>query len=387
MPSAPAGFVPPPYPQDRLGTLRRLADALPGGVVDCSVGDPIDPVPQIVVDALREAAPAGSTYPATIGYPYYRDACAGWIRRRFDVAVDPGDVIACIGTKELVASLPHMLHLRVPDRDVVLYPAVSYPTYAMGARLAGLRAVPVPVDADWHLDLSRVDPADAERALLLWINEPANPTGAAVDSATLAAMVEWARTRGIIAVGDECYAEFTYDDDGTPADPVTVLRSDHRGVLAVHSLSKRSNLAGYRAGFVAGDPELVQYLGEVRKHAGLMMPAPIQAAAAVAWSDDAHVEIQRRRYAERRAFTLPVLEKFGLVHDGGPSTFYLWLRDVEGTDDGWELAARLAEAGTLVAPGDLYGPAGADHVRLALTQPDDRLELALQRLRETADRR
>lgn len=387
MPSAPAGFVPPPYPQDRLGALRRLADALPGGVVDCSVGDPIDPVPQLVVDALRAAAPAGSTYPATIGYPYYRDACVGWLDRRFGVTVTPDDVIACIGTKELVASLPHMLHLRVPDRDVVLYPAVSYPTYAMGAQLAGLRAVPVPVDADWHLDLSRVDPADAERALLLWINEPANPTGAAVDARGLAGMVEWARARGIIAVGDECYAEFTYGDDGEPADPVTVLRSDHTGVLAVHSLSKRSNLAGYRAGFVAGDPDLVKYLGEVRKHAGLMMPAPIQAAAAVAWSDDEHVEIQRQRYAERRALTLPTLERFGLVHDGGPSTFYLWLRDVEGTDDGWELAARLAEAGTLVAPGDLYGPAGADHVRLALTQPNDRLELALQRLRETADRR
>jgi succinyldiaminopimelate transaminase len=385
--SSATGFVPPPYPQDRLGTLRRLADALPGGVVDCSVGDPIDPVPQIVVDALRSAAPAGSTYPATIGSPYYRDACAGWLERRFGVEVTPADVIACIGTKELVASLPHVLHLRVPGRDVVLYPAVSYPTYAMGAQLAGLRAVPVPVDADWHLDLSRVDPADAERALLLWINEPANPTGAAVDARGLAAMVEWARARGIIAVGDECYAEFTYGDDGAPADPVTVLRSDHTGVLAVHSLSKRSNLAGYRAGFVAGDPELVKYLGEVRKHAGLMMPAPIQAAAAVAWSDDEHVEIQRQRYAERRALTLPTLERFGLVHDGGPSTFYLWLRDAEGTDDGWELAARLAEAGTRVAPGDLYGPAGADHVRLALTQPNDRLELALQRLRETADRR
>lgn len=378
--AAAAGFVPPPYPHDRLDALHRLADLVPGGVVDCSVGNPVDPVPEAVVRALAAAASGATRYPPAIGTVELRTAAADWIRRRFDADCDADAVLACIGTKELVASLPHLLHLRTPGRDTVLCPAIAYPTYAMGAELAGLRPMPVPVDDEWQLDLGRVAEADVERALLLWTNSPSNPTAAVTSASTVRDQVEWARTRGIVLAADECYVEFS------GGAPVTALAEGPEGVLALHSLSKRSNMAGYRVGFVAGDPELVHYLGEVRRHAGTMVPTPIQVAAVAALADDEHVAAQAERYAARRALLLPGLAEHGLVHDGGPATFYLWLRAEAAADDGWEIAARLAEAGTLVAPGSLYGPAGADHVRLALTQPEDRLELVLARLAESSAR-
>jgi succinyldiaminopimelate transaminase len=376
----PTGFVPPPYPQDRLAQLKATAETLPGGVVDASIGTPVDPMPEVAAQALIGATRAATGYPPSIGSPGYRDAAAAWIDRRFGVAVTPEEVIACIGTKELVASLPHHLALRDPSRDTVLYPAVSYPTYAMGATLAGLRAVPVPVRDDWHLDLDAVEPADAARSLILWLNDPANPTGACATPTEMVANVEWGRSRGTVVASDECYAEFTYDANGAPTAPVTALFAGLDGVLAVHSLSKRSNLAGLRAGFVAGDPALVQYLGEVRKHAGFMVPAPVQAAGAAAFADDAHVEEQRARYAARRARLAPVLADHGYRSDGGPSTFYLWLGSDRG-EDGWQMAARLAgTAGLLAAPGDLYGPAGTMHARIALSLRDADIETVVERL-------
>jgi succinyldiaminopimelate transaminase len=363
-----------------LSALRDVADALPGGAIDASVGTPVDPMPEVAVQAMEDAIRSATGYPPSIGTSAYREAATTWIERRFGVTVSPSAVTACIGTKELVASLPHHLALRDPSRDTVLYPAVAYPTYAMGATLADLRAVPVPVDEHWHLDLARVDPADAARALVLWLNDPANPTGAGATRDEIAGHVEWARERGIVVASDECYAEFTYDDTGAPAAPVTALFAGADGVLAVHSLSKRSNLAGLRAGFVVGDPALVQYLGEVRRHAGFMVPAPVQAAATAALGDDAHVEEQRARYAARRARLTPVLAAHGLRSVGGPSTFYLWLASDRG-EDGWQIAARLAEtAGLLVAPGDLYGPAGAAHARVALSLTDADVETVVARL-------
>ena len=377
---AETGFVPPPYPHDRLRELRVVADAVPGGIVDCSVGTPVDPMPEVARRALSDAAAAATGYPAAIGAPAYREAAAAWISRRFGVAVSPDAVLACIGTKELVASLPRVLSLRDPSRDTVLYPGVAYPTYEMGARLAGLRGVPVPLDERWHLDLSRISDADAARALVIWVNEPGNPTGASAGTQHLRAVVDWARECGAIVSSDECYAEFTYDEAGSPAAPATVLSAGHDRVLAVHSLSKRSNMAGLRAGFLAGDAALVSYLGEVRKHAGLMTPAPVQAAATAALADDVHVDEQRARYARRRKQAEEAVREWGLVHDGGPSTFYLWLRPAEGGEDGWSITRRLAEQGLLVAPGVLYGPDGSAHVRLSLTQTDERLALAFERL-------
>ncbi|MDQ1510421.1 MAG: hypothetical protein QOG50_2265 [Actinomycetota bacterium] len=372
------GFVPPPYPYDRLRALERLADSLPGGVVDCSIGTPCDPVPEVAERAAAAALAGSMGYPASAGSAALREAAAAWIGRRFGVAVESSHVGACVGTKELVASLPHLLRLRNPQRDTVLYPAVAYPTYEMGAILAGCRAVPVALDSQWQLDLASVSPEDADRALVLWVNQPGNPTSSVATTDRLVDTAAWARARGIVVASDECYAEFA-------PEPATILAGGLEGVLAIHSLSKRSNLAGMRVGFYAGDVELVSYLVETRKHAGLMVPVPMQAAAVAALGDDDHVEVQRARYAERRAFVLDALAPLGLVHDGGPCSFYLWLRHDEGADDGWEIAARLAQtAGLLVAPGDLYGNVGADHVRVALVQPRERFELAFDRLAHAA---
>ena len=374
------GFTPPVYPYARLDALKRRAKAAPGGIVDLSVGTPMDPVPDIVTAALAAAGPSSAGYPRAVGGPALREAAAGWLERTFGVAIDPVQIVNCIGTKELVASLPHLLRLRDPSRDTVLYPAVSYPTYAMGAQLGGCRAVPVPLGDGWHLDLSAVSDGDAARALLLWVNEPGNPTGSQSAGGPLGDAVAWARARGILVASDECYVEFNWDDAGDPAPGATALSAGVDGVLAVHSLSKRSNMAGYRCGFVAGDGDLVAYIGSVRTHAGMMVPGPIQAAATAAWADDAHVEGQRARYAERRRYARSRLAEARLVDAGGPSSFYLWARSADPAEGGWAVTARLAETGTLVAAGDLYGDGGADHVRIALVEPLDRLELAFDRM-------
>jgi succinyldiaminopimelate transaminase len=374
------GFVPPIYPYFRLDALKQKAAEAPGGIVDLSVGTPNDPVPEIVVEALARAAAGGAGYPRAIGAPALREAAAGWMERSFDVVLDPAQVVSVIGTKELVASLPHVLRLRDPSRDTVLYPAVSYPTYAMGAQLGGCRAVPVPLTDDWHLDLSAVSEEDASRALLLWLNEPGNPTGSQSGAGPMTEAVTWAQHHGVIVASDECYVEFNWDDDGLFVPGATALSAGFDGVLAVHSLSKRSNMAGYRCGFLAGDGDLVAYIASVRTHAGMMVPGPVQVAATAAWNDDDHVEIQRARYAERRKYARCRLADAGLVDAGGPSSFYLWVRSADPSEDGWAVTARLAGTGTLVAAGDLYGDGGANHARIALVEPLERLELAFDRI-------
>jgi succinyldiaminopimelate transaminase len=374
-----SGFVPPIYPYFRLDALKQRAAEAPGGIVDLSIGTPKDPVPGLVTAALAEAGPGAAGYPRAIGGPALREAAAGWMERSFGVALDPVQVVNVIGTKELVASLPHLLRLRDPSRDTVLYPAVSYPTYAMGADLGGCRALPVPLGDGWHLDLSAISEEDATRALLLWVNEPGNPTGSQSAAGPLGEAVAWAQARGVIVASDECYVEFNWDEAGEPVPGATALQAGVDGVLAVHSLSKRSNMAGYRCGFLAGDGDLVAYIASVRTHAGMMVPGPIQAAATAAWADDAHVAVQRARYAERRTYARSRLAEVGLVDAGGPSSFYLWARSADPAEDGWAVTARLAETGTLVAAGDLYGEGGAAFVRTALVEPLERLELAFDR--------
>lgn len=375
--STAGGFVPPPYPYDRLADIVAAATAHDGGAVDLSIGTPGDPPAPAVLDALASSGTERG-YPPSIGTEALRAAVAEWFDRRFGVGVDPSDVGAAIGTKELVAGLPHWLRLRDPSRDTVLYPEVSYPSYAMGATLAGCRAVPVPMDDRWRLDLSHIDPADAARALCLWANTPGNPAGGLDD---LAAVAEWGRRHRVPVFSDECYVEFTWS--GPPARPgqapgATVLSSGTEGVVAVHSLSKRSNLAGLRVGFYAGDPELVHYLQEVRKHAGFMVPGPAQAAAVVALGDQRDVDVQRERYRTRLARMAGILEGVGIaapLPDGG---FYLWVPAPEG--DAWRLAQRLAaELGIVSSPGEFYGHAASGHVRLALVQPDAALDLLERR--------
>ena len=363
------GFVPPPYPYDRLDRLVPLADAHRGGVVDLSVGTPCDPPPAAVLEALA-TSDSERGYPPSIGTPELRTAAQAWIGRRFDVEVPLADVAACVGTKELVGTLPQWLRLRSPGRDTVLYPAISYPTYEMGAILAGCRPVPVPVGEDWRIDLDAIDPADAARALCLWVNGPGNPTGALAD---LGAAAAWGRAHGVPVFSDECYAEFTW-----AGRPRSILEHGLDGVVAVHSLSKRSNLAGLRVGFYAGDHELLQYLKEVRKHVGLLVPGPAQAAGVAALRDDEHVAVQRDRYRARLEAMARVLRGWaGLDVELPEGGFYLWIE----VGDAWSFTEKLAaEGGALVSPGEFYGPAGASHIRVAVVQPDDRLALVAERL-------
>ena len=355
----------PDFPWDSLAAETATARSHPDGVVDLSVGTPVDPVPDVVAEALR-AAWNSPGYPQTWGTPRLRSAAVEALARRYGVAgVVPDAVLPTIGSKELVAWLPTLLGLGAGD--VVAIPALAYPTYEVGALLAGATVVRV---AD--------DEPLPDGARLVWLNSPSNPTGRVLGVEALAALVAEARRLGAVVASDECYL-------GLPApgaDPVSVLDPRvHDGsvtsLLAVHSLSKTSQLAGYRAGFVAGDPELVAGLLAVRKHAGMIVPRPVQEAMTAALTDDAHVAETRLRYDARRALLRPALEKAGLRVDHSEAGLYLWATADRPCREtvGW-----LAELGILVAPGEFYGPAGAQHVRVALTASDERIEAAASRL-------
>jgi succinyldiaminopimelate transaminase len=324
----------------------------------------VDPTPAVVQDALRAAADAPG-YPLTIGTPAVREALVGWVARRLGAAVTTDQVVPSIGSKELVALLPALLGLAPGSQ--VLIPRLAYPTYDAGARLAG--CVPVPTD-----DPTAHDPAQVS---LVWLNSPSNPTGAVTPPEELARVVAWAREHDVLVASDECYLEL-----GWEAEPVSVLHpsvcgDDVHGVLALHSLSKRSNLAGYRAGFAVGDPDAVAALVEARKHIGLLTPAPVQAALVAALADDAHVAEQRDRYARRRALLRPAVEAAGLRVEHSEAGLYLWCTRDEPC---WDTVAALADVGVLVAPGEFYGEDGARHVRIALTVTDAQAEVAVQRL-------
>ena len=360
---------PPPHPYDTLLGLKAEAAKFEGGIVDLSIGRPCDPPP----DALIEAAATSNLergYPPSIGIAPLRQAASNWMARRFDIHVDPTNIAACVGTKEFVASLAGLLKLRTPERDTVLFPAIAYPTYAMSATLAGLRAVPVPLDENWCIDLSQIDPADAARAMCLWINTPGNPAGGMDD---LGAAAEWGRSNNVPVFSDECYIEFTYSGE-----PRSILHHGQEGVVAVHSLSKRSNFAGGRVGFYAGDAELVHYLSECRKHTGMLVPGPAQAAGAAAFDDDEHVIVQKQVYLDRMTRLVELLAKMGLPAELPGGAFYLW---VDAPDGAMALVERLAtEIGMIVSPGTFYGPDGANHIRIAAVEPMEKIDLLFERL-------
>ncbi|CAN5371655.1 succinyldiaminopimelate transaminase [soil metagenome] len=348
-----------------LAPYKERAARHPDGLVDLSIGTPVDPVPPLVRAALAAAADSPG-YPATHGTAAFREAAVDWLRRRHGVTgLHPDSVLPTIGSKELIAGLPALLGLGAGD--VVAHPAVAYPTYDVGARIAGARAVP----AD---SLTALGP---ERVGLLWLNSPANPTGRVLPPEHLRKVVDWARERGTVLASDECYLELGWEATPTSVLHPQVCGGRHDGLLAVHSLSKRSNLAGYRAGFVAGDPALVAALLERRKHAGLMVPAPVQAAATAALLDDEHAEAQRGRYAARRALLRPALEAAGYNIEHSEAGLYLWATRGQ---DCWTSVAELADAGVLVAPGAFYGATGQRHVRVALTATDDHVAAAVTRL-------
>lgn len=329
---------------------------------DLSIGSPIDPTPDIVQDALAQAADSPG-YPTVAGAVSTNAAFSAWLHRRAGVASEAVGVIPSIGSKEVVALLPMLLGLRPGDRVVV--PEVAYPTYVVGALVAGCDVV------------VSDDPASARGARLVWVNTPGNPTGRVISAERLREFVDAAREHGAVLASDECYLEFGWDASPVSALSEEVVGDDPTGVLTLHSLSKRSNMAGYRYGAVAGDRALVTRLLEIRKHIGLMTPLPVQRAAEAAWSDDAHVEEQRARYLGRRGILAPALEAAGFRIDDSEAGLYLWAtRD----EDCWTTAAALAEIGILVAPGDFYGERGGRHVRLALTAPDEVIAAAAERL-------
>ncbi|AZM55354.1 succinyldiaminopimelate transaminase [Streptomyces sp. WAC 01529] len=355
----------PTFPWDKLEPYKATAAAHPGGIVDLSVGTPVDPVPELIQKALVAAADSPG-YPTVWGTPELRDALTGWCERRLGArGITHREVLPVVGSKELVAWLPTQLGLG--PGDVVAYPRLAYPTYEVGARLA--KAEYVVYDEPTDLDPTHLK--------LLWLNSPSNPTGRVLTREELTRTVAWAREHGVLLVSDECYLEL-----GWEADPVSVLHPDvcggsYEGIVAVHSLSKRSNLAGYRAAFIAGDAAVLGDLLQIRKHGGMMTSAPTQAAVVAALGDDQHVHEQRERYAARRALLRDALVEHGFRIEHSEASLYLWATRDESC---WETVGHLAERGILVAPGDFYGPAGDRFVRVALTATDERVAAAVERL-------
>lgn len=365
-PVPPASSRLPVFPWDRLEPCKAAAAAHRDGIVDLSVGTPVDPVPQVVREALAAASDSPG-YPLTYGTAALREAIAEWLRDRLGATgADPAHVMPTIGSKELVGWLPTILG--VGPGDQVAYPELAYPTYEIGARMA--RAEPVTYD-DPVTDL------DPGRVRLLWLNTPSNPTGRTLEADELRRIVGWAREHGILVVSDECYIEL-----GWETDPVSVLHPDvcggsHDGLIAVHSLSKRSNFAGYRGAFLAGDPAVVREVLGVRKHTGLIVPAPVQGAMIAALRDQEHVRVQRELYAARRAALRTAFEGAGFRIEHSQASLYLWATREEGC---WDTVGDLSKRGILVAPGDFYGPAGDRFVRIAFTATDARVAAAVERL-------
>ena len=360
----------PDFPWDTIAAARATAEAHPDGIVDLSVGTPIDPTPERAIRALCRAANSPG-YPFTAGTLALREAIVSYLTRRWGAdGLAPDNTLPVIGTKELVAWLPTLLGLG--PNDLVVCPTMAYPTYLVGAKIAGCRAV-----ACDNLALLE----DAQPALI-WINSPSNPTGQILDPAELKRRVSWARERGALVASDECYGEF-----GWEAEPVSVLHpsingGQHDGLLAVHSLSKRSNLAGYRAGFIAGDHDVVADLLLIRKHAGMLVPRPVQEVMIELLDDHDHVEEQRERYLRRRAILRPALEGAGFRIEHSEGSIYLWATRNESCHASLDF---LARKGILVAPGDFYGPAASRHVRVALTATDERVAAAATRLSTAPD--
>jgi succinyldiaminopimelate transaminase len=387
----------PEYPWESLAPYRRTAEAHPGGIADLSIGTPVDDTPALIQRALADAANAHG-YPTTHGTPALREAIAAWYGRRRGVSgLDPRAVIPTVGSKEFIAWLPLLLGLG--PGDVVVRPLVAYPTYDIGALLVGATAIA----AD---SLDGLDAKTRARVKLIWTNSPGNPTGQVANVEQLRAVVEQGRGVGAVVAGDECYAELGWDawDDGSGREGTGASRGtpcilspevsggDHTNLLSVYSLSKQSNLAGYRAAFAAGDPDLVANLVNSRKHAGMIVPMPIQAAMTVALGDDAHVAEQKDRYRMRRTVLKDALEAAGLVVDHSEAGLYLWTRDgrrpgadaggpAPSAQDSWDLIDEFSRLGILAGPGTFYGAAGNGYVRVAITATDGAVARAAERLR------
>jgi succinyldiaminopimelate transaminase len=347
----------PDFPWDALAPYADKARAHPEGAIDLSQGTPVDPTPEFIQKAFQEASNSPS-YPLTMGTPELREALSQWARQTLGVTGDFG-VLPLIGSKEFVAWLPTLL-----QSQSVLYPEIAYPTYLVGALLAQSQATSVVIDS------SSWPSAD-----LAWVNSPSNPTGRVHSEEELRGAIQWSRSTGGVLVSDECYLEF-----GKSATPTSILNyadGDNRNILAVHSLSKRSNLAGYRAAFVVGDPALIGRILEVRKHAGMMVPLPVQKAMIAALSEKTHVAQQRDRYNARKDVLTPALELAGFTIDFSNAGLYLWATRKE---DCWKSVDWLASLGVIATPGIFYGIDGSQHIRIAMTATDIQINDAAARI-------
>ncbi|HWI44223.1 MAG TPA: succinyldiaminopimelate transaminase [Nocardioides sp.] len=358
----------PDFPWDKLVPFAEKARAHAEGIVDLSIGTPVDPTPRVAIEALSAAADAPG-YPLTIGVPELRQAVVDWLAGTHGVTgLGLDQVLPLIGSKEFIATLPSYLGLG--PRDLVGYPALAYPTYEVGAALAGARSLATD-------SLTAFGP---DTPTLLWINSPSNPTGRVLPKEHLKKVVDWCRERGVLLVSDECYLDCVWEGEAVSVLHPDVCGGSADGILVVHSLSKRSNLAGYRCGFVAGDRTVIGELLAVRKNLGLLMPTPQQRAMAAVLADEAHVAEQHQRYAARRTKLRAALVAAGWTIEHSEASLYLWATKGPDGPDAWQLVDELAGQGILVAPGAFYGAAGSHHVRIGLTATDERIDAAVARL-------
>lgn len=370
----PAARSLPDFPWDRLIPFADIARSHPDGIIDLSIGTPVDPTPSVIQAALAAASDAPG-YPTTVGLPELRQSAVDWFRRCLGVsALDTEAIIPTIGSKEIVAWLPTLLGLT--PRDAVAIPTTAYPTYDVGARIAGCAVLTADTAEDLEVLRKKVE-ATGRRLAMVWVNSPSNPTGRVLTVEELRSMVAWGRDNEVLVVSDECYLELGWDVTPTSVLHPDVIGASLTGVLAVHSLSKRSNLAGYRAGVVAGDKSVIAQLLEIRKHAGMILPTPVQRAAIAAFNDDEHVAVQRERYRARRDALRGALTTAGFEIHHSNAGLYLWATRGENC---WQTVEWLAQRGVLVAPGSFYGAAGEQFVRVALTATDERIARILTRL-------
>ena len=347
----------PDFPWDALAPYGAIAKKHPQGAIDLSVGTPVDPTPEFIQKAFQEAANSPS-YPVTVGTPELREAITAWAKKYLGATGDFG-VLPLIGSKEFVAWLPTFI-----EAQSVLYPDVAYPTYLVGSLLAEATATPVSLDATgWP------------QADMAWVNSPSNPTGRVHSESEFKAAIDWSRKNKSVVVSDECYLEF--GDSVKPTSILNYTGGDNTNILAVFSLSKRSSMAGYRAAFIVGDPALIARILEVRKHAGMMVPLPVQVAMVAALSDEEHVAQQRARYNSRRATLAPALRAAGFTIENSEAGLYIWATRNENC---WDSVSWLAELGIIATPGIFYGDLGASHIRIAMTATDAQISEAAARI-------
>jgi succinyldiaminopimelate transaminase len=355
-----------PYPMAQL--QARKAAVLKAGrtLFDFGTGDPVEPTPSFIPEALRQAVPAISQYPSVAGTPALRQAAAGYLQRRFGVALDADtQVLPSAGSKEAIFHLPLAFLDPGSGRDTVIHGTPGYPVYQSGALFAGGREHAVVLERahGWRLELARLPAEVLARTAIAWLNYPHNPTGACVDRAYYAAQLAVARAHGFILASDECYQDLWFAEDGPR--PPSALEAGAAGALAFHSCSKRSGMTGYRSGFIAGDAALIAAYRGWRAHMGVGSPAFIETAAALAWRDDAHAESRRRIFAAKHQLLADGLHARGFEILESNAGLYLWAR-VPGGDSADAYAARCLEAGIVVSPGGFFGAGGEGWFRLAL---------------------